>query len=163
MKSLQQHITEQNSLQFRINRNTAKNASNKLVDDIIVHFNIDRFSTGDYSGTSFSLSQDEIDEIKEKIEECILDNDYADYNPDDVQYRIPKKQGGDLPPKIKKRYKTSSTIPYDIKDVEIYRKRSFYIKYVNKNDNSDINGVFLRISCCGPFGGIRWAELIKNI
>ena len=158
MKSLQQHIIEK----LVINKNF-KNASNKLVDDIIMNFNIERLKGDMWASTSSQLTDNDLNEIKEKLEQYIIDAGYGDYNPDDVQYRIPIKQGGDLPPKIKRRYKISNHIPYDFFTDEIFKKGSFYIACFNKKGDPSINGTFLRINCNGPFGGTRWAELIKNI
>lgn len=158
MKSLQQHISEK----LVINKNF-KNASNKLVDDIIMHFNIERLKNDAWQVSNSRLTDDDIDEIKYKLEQYIVDTGYDNFNPEEVQYRIPKKQGGDLPPKIKKRYKTSRFIPSESDTYLIFKKGSFFITCLNKEGNPDINGVFLRINCNGPLGGTRWAELIKNI
>lgn len=158
MKSLHQHIIEK----LLINKNF-KNISNKLVDDIIMHLNIERLKSDAWKSSTSMLTDDDIDNIKEKLTQYIVDAGYEDFNPDEVQYRIPRKQGDDLPPKIKRRYKSSTNIPNDFNSQEIFKKGSFFITCVNKEGNPDINGVFLRIKCNGPLGGTRWAELIKNV
>ena len=158
MKSLKQHIRE--NYKFKINRDSAgKLYNSELVNDIIIHLNIERLLDDEHN----SLSEDDLYEIGYKLEKYIDDHDYSDFDPKEVQYRIPLRQGDDLPPKIRRRYRLTATIPNDIGAEEIFKKGSFAIKCLNKDGNADINGVFLRISCYGPLGGVRYAELIKSI
>ncbi len=162
MKTLQQHITEK----LLINKDY-KPAQNELVDDILMHFNIERVLDSNcdprWRGTNSVLTQKDLNEIKSKLEEYIADAGYSDFDPKDVQYRIPRKQGNDLSAWIKRRYRTSSIIPNSIGATRIFTKGSFYIECFNKTGNPEINGTFMRICQCGPCGGIRWAELIKSV